>query len=342
MSVLREAFGPQMERVTLRLPSGVEARIITFGAALQALILPDREGRLDDVVLGHDEPDGYLAHRSMYGATVGRYANRLAGGRIPGGQVVPNQNGNALHGGPDGFDRRPWTIERCDGTAVTLSLFSPDGDQGFPGNLTARVTYALTDTDGPELHLSFEAETDADTFVNLTNHSFFNLGGHLRDASRMRDVMGHVMQIDADRYLPVDATMIPEGPPVPVEGTPFDFRTPRPLGHAIRADDEQLRRGQGYDHNFCLNGGRAAVVHDPASGRWMEMWTDQPGVQLYSGNLLSPTRPGKGGLSPRVGDAFCLEPQRWPDSPNRPDFPPSLLRAGEVYRHETRLRFGVK
>lgn len=333
-----EPFGP-MERVTLRHPSGVEARIITFGAALQALLVPDRNGRLDDVVLGHDGPEGYLAHRSMYGATVGRFANRIAHGRFPGGQIPPNNGPHALHGGAEGFDRRPWTIENADDRAVTLSLVSPDGDQGFPGTLSARVTYELLD--GPELRIAFRATTDRDTPVNLTNHSFFNLGGNLSDPARMRDVMGHVMQIGADRMLPVDATMIPEGPPVPVEDTPFDFRTPRRIGDAIRADHDQLRRGKGYDHCFCLSGGRASAVHDPVSGRRMEMWTDQPGLQFYSGNMLDPTRAGKGGLAPRPGDAFCLEPQHWPDSPNRPDFPSSLLRAGETYRHDIRLRFSA-
>lgn len=323
--------------VILRLPSGVEARILPFGAALQALVVPDRDGHLDDVVLGHDDAQGYLAHRGMFGATVGRYSNRIAQGRFPGGRVPPNQNGHALHGGAEGFDRRHWTVEHATGTEVTLSLLSPDGDQGFPGTLHARVTYALSDE--ADLTVTWQAETDRETPVSLTNHSFFNLGGNLRDPAQMRDVMGHEVRIGASHYLPVAEDLIPEGPPALVAGTPFDFRTPCPLGARIRADHEQLRRGKGYDHTFCLDGELAAEVHDPVSGRRMRMWTDQPGLQLYSGNMLSPARSGKGGLAPRPGDALCLEPQEWPDSPNRPDFPSPWLGPGQRRRRWMRLRF---
>ncbi|WP_128253388.1 aldose epimerase family protein [Falsirhodobacter deserti] len=336
MTATREPFGPQMERVTLRRPSGLEARIITFGAALQALIVPDRDGRLDDVVLGHDGPDGYLAHRDFFGATIGRFANRIAGGRFPGGQVPPNDGPNAVHGGPEGLDRRHWQIETVEDDAVTLSTHSPDGDQGFPGNLLVRVTYALEDD---ALSILWQAQTDRDTPVNLTNHSFFNLGGKLQGG--MRDVMGHVLQVNASRFLAVNAVSIPENP-APVEGTPFDFRQPRPLGEGIRQGVPQLLRVQGYDHCYCLDDQAAAVLHDPVTGRRMELWTDQPGLQVYSGNFLDGKRTGKGGLAPRMGDAICLEPQEWPDSPNRSDFPSPILRAGERYARQMRLRFSAQ
>ncbi|QUS37306.1 aldose epimerase family protein [Falsirhodobacter algicola] len=343
----RDPFGQQMERVILRLPSGAEARIITFGAALQALIVPDRDGRLDDVVLGHDGPEGYLAQRDLYGATVGRYANRLAGGRFPGGRVPPNEGPHALHGGAEGFDRRLWTVEDAAAGAVTLSLISPDGDQGFPGRMQVRTTYALSEEGGTvTLRIAFEATSDRDTPISLTNHSYWNLGGHLADAARMRDAMGHRVQVRAARYLPIDDGMIPEGAPAPVAGTPFDFRDPMPLGARIRQGDAQLLRAGGYDHTLCLDddcaeGARAAVVEDPVTGRRMEMWTDQPGLQLYSANRLPVHRTGKGGIAPRPGDALCLEAQAWPDAPNRPDFPPAILRAGAPWRRSIRYRFSA-
>jgi len=338
MTATREDFGPNMERVILRRPSGLEAGIITLGAALQSLVVPDRDGHVDDVVLGHDGPEGYVAHRAFYGATVGRFANRIKGGLFPGGQVPTNGGPNSLHGGPDGLDRRHWQIDTLTEDAVTLSTFSPDGDQGFPGNLSVRVTYALEDD---ALTIRWQAETDRETPVNLTNHSFFNLGGNLRDAARMRDVMGHVLQVNADRFLAVDDTAIPIGPE-PVEDTPFDFRQPRALGSAIRQGHPQIVRGQGYDHCFCPDTPLAAILHDPVSGRRMELWTDLPGLQVYSGNFLNGTRPGKGGLAPRMGDAICMEPQFWPDSPNRPDFPSPFLQPGEVFDHHMRLQFSAE
>ncbi|MDF2984434.1 MAG: Aldose 1-epimerase, partial [Devosia sp.] len=262
--LLRESFGTlsdgrAVERFRLVGEGGFEVAIITHGAAAQALHVPDRDGRVADIVLGHDELAPYEAHRRYFGAAIGRYANRIAGGRFTLDGVpchVPANNGaNALHGGPDGFDRRLWSVEAlADGPvpSVTLGLASPDGDQGFPGVLDVRATYALT---GPrELSIAFEARTSRPTMVNLTHHGFFNLAG----VEAGGDVLGHELTLHADAYLPVDAAAIPVGGPTPVAGTPFDFRNPRLIGARIREAREQLRLGRGYDHNFCLTGGRTA------------------------------------------------------------------------------------
>jgi aldose 1-epimerase len=312
---------------------------------------------LDDVVLGHDTAPEYLAHRGFLGATIGRYANRIAGGRFARDgarfEVTPNDGANALHGGADGFDQRIWEVRETGGTDAPfarLGLVSAEGDQGFPGRLDAEVTYRLSRT-GAEilLDLEFRATCDAPTPVNMTNHAYFNLEGNLRDPDRMRDVLDHRLRLEASRYLPVDAGAIPEGPPAPVEGTAFDFRAPARIGSRIRAGAAQLLRGQGYDHNFCLEGFRpggeemafAAEVLAPVSGRMLRLWTNQPGVQFYSGNFLDGRVPGKGGVAPRSGDAFCLEPQAWPDSPNRPDFPFAWLEPGAEYRHRSRFGFST-
>lgn len=321
--------------IVLSIPGRIEARILPFGATLQSLLVPDRNGILDDIVLGHDSVDGYLARRDFYGATIGRFANRIAGGRFGSVQIPTNDGPNALHGGPDGFDRRMWQIVEVGGTFATLELTSPDGDQGFSGTVSARITYLVQDD---VLSINIDATTDKETPVNLTHHSFFNLGGNLRDGLRMRSVMDHELRISASHYLSIDAHSIPDGPPLPVEGTAFDFRTPRRIGERIRLP----LHGRGYDHNFVLNDTNAAEVYDPVSGRAMQIVTDQPGLQFYSGNFLDGSQPGKGGLAPRMGDALCLEPQFWPDSPNRPDFPDATLRPGATYRHRTEFRFTTR
>jgi aldose 1-epimerase len=340
------ADGAAVERVTLRGADGFEAAIITYGAALQSLKARDRAGQSEDVVLGHDDLDGYLATRRFFGATIGRYANRIAGARfvLDGAtiQLDANNGANTLHGGHHGFDRKLWRIaELVSEPAPTLVLAyaSADGEGGFPGRLDVRVTYRIS---GPtELSLAFEAMTDRSTVVNLTNHSFFNLDG----ARSGTDILGHSLRIAADRYLAVDDGAIPlPGPPRTVEGTPFDFRAPEIIGARIRRDDEQLRRGRGYDHNFCLVPGGgvrlAARVESPRSGRVLELLTDQPGLQFYSGNFLDGSAAGKGGRLVRQSDAPCLEPQTWPDTPNRADFPSARLDPGRRYRHETVYRFG--
>ncbi len=339
--------GRAVERVVLRGAGGFEARIITFGAALQALIAPDAGGRCDDIVLGYDDLTGYLAERRMFGATVGRYANRIADARFPlDGRVVQlaaNNGQNALHGGPQGFDRKLWQIvETWDGAApgVTLAYVSADGEEGYPGRLDVRLSYRLT---GPsELSLEFTARTDRPTVVNLTNHSFFNLDG----AAAGHDILDHSLTIAAERFVAIDAHAIPlPGPPRPVAGTPFDFRQACPIGVRIRQDEVQLRHGRGYDHTFCLAGGGtpafAARLESPHSGRILELFTDQPGLQVYSGNYLDGSVRGKAGRHYLKSAAICLEPQIWPDAPNRPDFPSPRLEPGGLYRHVTIFRFSA-
>lgn len=349
--ITRDVFGSlpdgrEVERVTLRGAHGFEARIITYGAALQTLLVPDAQGLVDDVVLGHDDLLSYVKLRKFFGATVGRYANRIAKARFSlDGQDLrldANNGAHALHGGPDGFDRKLWQIVATEDGAqpsVTMLYVSPDGEANYPGRLDVRVTYQLT---GPmELAVSFSARTTRTTVVNLTNHSFFNLDGLAAGS----DILDHRLTVEADHYLAIDETAIPlEGPPHAVAGTPFDFREPHAVGARIRADDPQIKCGRGYDHNFCLRqqaGVRlAARLASARSGRVMELLTDQPGLQVYSGNYLDGTVTGKGRVY-RQSDALCLEPQVWPDSPNRPDFPSARLAPDEVYKHETVYRFST-
>lgn len=355
-SVARDVFGllpdgRAVERVTLRAPSGFEARIVTYGAMLQALMVPDAMGFCDDVVLGHDNLEGYLGKRGFFGATVGRYANRIANARFlldgEAVQLAANNGPNALHGGLDGFDRKLWHVTEIVAGAqprVTLSYVSAHGEEGYPGRLDVRVTYRLS---GPtELSLAFEARTDRPTIVNLTNHSFFNLEGGAAGG----DILGHRLTIAADRFLAIDPDAIPL-PELPrdVAGTPFDFRTASTIGARIRCGDVQLQRGRGYDHNFCLDHGRelrfAARLEAPQSGRILELLTDQPGLQVYSGNYLDGSTKGKRGRLYRQSDAICLEPQIWPDAPNRADFPSARLAPDAVYQHQSVYRFvsaGVK
>lgn len=336
--------GSAVERIVLHAADGLEARIISYGASLQALLVPDAAGRRDDVVLGHDALDGYLARRQFFGATIGRYANRIAGARfmLDGAEVqlAANNGTNALHGGLKGFDCRNWriaAIEDGDHPAVTLAYTSADGEEGYPGTLEAELTWRLA---GPmELRLDMAARTDRPTVVNLTNHSFFNLAG----ACSGRTILDHHLTVAADHFLAINAGAIPQSPGA-VADTPFDFRTGTEIGARIRNDHPQLRVGRGYDHNFCLGAASAeprfaARLAEPASGRVLELFTNQPGLQVYSGNFLDGSTAGKGGRLYRQSDAICLEPQAWPDTPNRPDFPTARLAPGEVYRHTTLYRF---
>jgi aldose 1-epimerase len=352
-NIAREVFGhladgTAVERVRLRGTNSFEIAIITLGAAVQSLHVPGREGHCADIVLGHDDLSAYLARRSLFGATVGRCANRIAGAsfvlegrRI---EVTANNGANSLHGGAAGFDLRLWSIEALTDVpspSVRLAYVSPDGEEGYPGKLDTRVTYTVTG--GTGFSIVFEAETDRRTVVNLTHHSFFNLGG----VATAVDVFDHELLMAANAYLPVDDALIPLGSSQPVAGTPFDFTRPQPIGARIRDGHEQLRLGRGYDHNFCLDGGRteqprlAARVRHPASGRVMEILTDQPGLQLYSGNFLDGTVSGKHRRLHRQSDAFCLEPQAWPNAPNRPDYPSVQLDPGQVYRHHSIYRFST-
>ena len=348
----REPFGTMpdgraVERVVLRGADGFEARIITFGATLQALMVPDADGHCADVVLGYDDLAGYVAERRMFGATVGRFANRIANARyvLDGKtiQLTANNGLNALHGGPEGFDRKLWQIVALDDgdtPGVTLAYTSADGEEGYPGRLDTRLTWRLT---GPtELSLEFTARTDRPTIVNLTNHSFFNLDG----ATAGHDILDHRLAVMAERFVAIDTGAIPlPEPPRPVAATPFDFRRAHPIGARIRQDDFQLRHGRGYDHTFCLQDrgtlALAARLEAPRSGRVLELLTDQPGLQVYSGNYLDGSIRGKGGRLYRQSDALCLEPQIWPNAPNRPDFPSPRLAPGEVYRHVTTYRFST-
>jgi aldose 1-epimerase len=337
--------GTAVEAFTLRNAHGVEVRAITYGAIITSLRVPDRAGRFDDVVLGHDTLAGYVEKPAYFGAVVGRYGNRIAKGRFTlDGKtytLATNNGPNHLHGGVRGFDKVVWKAEpAASGAGVTFTYTSPDGEEGYPGTLTARVTYTLSDRD--ELGLEYSATTDKPTVVNLTQHSYFNLAG----ASSGGDILGHELTIDADRFTPVDPTLIPTGELAPVAGTPFDFRKATAIGARIGQDDEQLHRGGGYDHNFVLDrpeaGLRRAVrLADPKSGRTMEIQTTEPGVQFYSGNFLDGTITGKGGTVYKYRSGLCLETQHFPDSPNHPAFPSTVLRPGKEYRSKTVLVFGV-
>jgi aldose 1-epimerase len=339
------ADGTAVESFTLRNAHGVEVRAITYGAIIVSLRVPDRAGHLGDVVLGHDDLTGYLAKPAYFGAVVGRYGNRIAKGRFTlDGKtysLATNNGPNHLHGGVKGFDKVVWKADAppaAGDASVTLRYTSRDGEEGYPGTLTARVTYRLSDRD--ELTFEYAATTDKPTPVNLTQHSYFNLAG------AGSDILGHVLTIDADRFTPVDPTLIPTGELAPVSGTPFDFRKPTAIGARIGEDDEQLRRGGGYDHNWVLNRAGEGLRHvgrlaDPSSGRTMDIQTTEPGVQFYSGNFLDGTITGKGGTVYKHRSGLCLETQHFPDSPNQPSFPSTILRPGEEYRSKTVLTFGV-
>jgi aldose 1-epimerase len=328
--------GSASEMVTLSGDNGFEARIISYGAAIQSIFTADRAGRFADVVLGREDLASYVAERGFFGATIGRYANRF--------ELCTNDAPNALHGGPLGFDRRNWTITAIGedpAPFVTLTYLSPDGEEGYPGRLQASVTYRVSG--GTELSVAFTAVTDRPTVVNLTNHSFFNLEG----VEAGEGILDHDLTIAADTYLPVRADGIPLGGPAAVEGTPFDFRSRHRVGARLGDADPQIQLRQGYDHCYCLRGGAvseprfAARVEAPRAGRALELWTNQPGIQFYSGNFLDGTMTGKYHRLHRQYDALCLEPQLYPDSPNRPDFPSARLDPGQTYRHLMLYRFST-
>jgi aldose 1-epimerase len=318
-------------------------RITTFGARVVSIEAPDRNGKKADVVLGYDQVAGYETDAKTYfGAIVGRYGNRIAKGTfsIDGKtyHVPLNNHGNALHGGPGGYSTKVWTGTEIP-NGVEMSLVSADGDMGFPGTLSVHVRYTV---EGKSLHVNFSATTTKPTVVNLTNHSYFNLAGDGRGT-----ILNEVLTIDADRYTPVDAIQIPTGELAPVAGTPFDFRKPTAIGARIHDANEQLKIGGGYDHNFVLNGMGsglylAAKVFDPSSGRTLTVTTTEPGVQFYSGNFLDGTNLGKYGVAYRQYAGFALETQHFPDSPNQPKFPSTLLKPGQTLHSETVFTFGVK
>jgi aldose 1-epimerase len=337
--------GHPVEVITLVNGLGMEVRAMTYGATILSIKVPDARGVLGDVVLGYDSLAGYVRNSPYFGAVVGRYANRIAKGRFTldgtAYTLAVNNGPNALHGGLRGFDKSVWKpeLERSDSSiGVAFTLVSPDGDEGYPGTLTARVTYTLMRARN-ELVIDYEGVTDKATPVNLTNHSYFNLAGS-------GDILGHLLTLDADSFTPVDATLIPTGKIMPVSGTPFDFRTPTAIGARIDAKDEQTRNGGGYDHNFVFNRTGPGLVHvarvtEPVSGRTLDVSTTEPGVQFYSGNFLDGTITGKGGHVYERRNGFCLETQHYPDSPNHANFPSTILRPGSPYRSQTVFSFGV-
>jgi len=340
--------GTKAELFTLTNARGHAMRVTNYGGIITGLDVPDRAGKPADVVLGFDTLAEYLAKHPYFGAIVGRYANRIAGGKftLDGRTCTPPKNDgpNSLHGGLKGFDKVLWQAEgrqTPQGPALHLSYVSADGEEGYPGEMTVRVAYTLTNRD--ELRVEYSATSTKPTVVNLSQHSYFNLAG-----AGSGDILSHQLQIFADSFTPIDPVLIPTGEIRGVAGTPLDFRTPHTLGERLGADDEQLRNGLGYDHNYVLRtagaGGlvRAVRVSEPGSGRVMEVWTTEPGVQLYSGNFLDSTNVGKGRKTYHKYYGFCLETQHYPDSPNHPAFPSCVLRPGQTLRTITEFRFSAE
>ncbi len=346
-TVKKQAFGSTadgtpVDLYTLCNASGFEVAITNYGGIVVSVKTPDRNGNIGDVVLGFDSLDGYLKQHPFFGALVGRYGNRIANGRfrLDGVEykLATNNGKNHLHGGIRGFDKAVWQargLDTPDGPAVELTHVSRDGDEGYPGTLTATVVYTVTPKD--ELRIDYSATTDKATVVNLTNHSYFNLAGE-------GDILGHELRLNAERFTPVDAGLIPTGELRSVKGTPFDFTAATAIGARIAGKDQQIGFGGGYDHNFVLNGGggalaQAAEVYEPKTGRVLEVWTTEPGIQFYTGNFLDGTITGKGGRVYTQRSGFCLETQHFPDSPNKPEFPTTVLKPGERYDTTTLYRF---
>lgn len=339
------ADGTPVEMFVLTNRQGIQVRAITYGGIITSLRVPDRTGALADVVHGFESIEGYLKGHPYFGSIVGRYGNRIAKGQFSlegrTHTLAVNNGPNHLHGGLKGFDKVVWQGEPLTkGTGVAFSRTSPDGEEGYPGNLKVRVTYTLSDAN--ELSIEYEATTDKATPVNLTQHTYFNLAGH--DSG---DILGHELTIHADRYTPVDSTLIPTGELAPVAGTPFDFRKGETVGARINTAHEQLKHAGGYDHNFVLNRTAegvqsAARLVDPKSGRTLEVSTSEPGLQFYSGNFLDGSITGKGGVVYGHRSGLCLETQHFPDSPNKPGFPSTILNPGETYETRTVYRFGVR
>jgi aldose 1-epimerase len=336
--------GQPIDLYTLTNSHGMQATITNYGGTVVSLLTPDRAGHMDDVVLGFDRLEGYLQPGPFFGAIIGRYGNRIGHAMFKLGdkeyRLAKNDGDNTLHGGTQGFDKRVWTALDLSkvGPALELKYTSKDGEEGFPGNLSVTVIYMLTETN--ELWIEYAAATDRTTVVNLTNHSYFNLAGQGNG-----DILKHQIAINADRFTPVDAGLIPTGELQKVEGTPFDLRQATEIGAHINDDNEQLKLGKGYDHNFVLNRRsgdaltRAARVTEPGSGRVMEVLTSEPGVQFYTGNFLDGTLHGKGGKVYGRRYGLCLETQHFPDSPNKPAFPTTELKPGQKYTSTTVYRF---
>ena len=346
---LRSQFGtaPEGEAIelfTLRNAAGMEAQIMTWGAALVSLRVPDAHGAWDDVVLGYDTFDEYLRHGAYFGATVGRYANRIANARFALNgkeyRLFVNNGTNSLHGGQRGFDKRAWTVANSGENSVEFQYRSKDGEEGYPGTLDITVRYTVSQQN--ELRIEYTARTDKETVLNLTHHSYFNLAG-----AGNGTILDEELELRASRFTPIDSRVVPTGELRSVEGTPFDFRTPTRIGERIEFDDEQLRYGHGYDHNWVLdkpNGvsGLAATVYDPLTGRVMDVLTTEPGIQFYAGSFIDTAAKCRGGKIYESRGALCLETQHFPDSPHQSDFPSTRLCPDEVYRSTTIYRFGVR
>ncbi len=343
------ADGVAVDEYTLTNANGMEVKIITYGGIITSIKVPDRAGNMADVALGFADLAGYETMTTYFGCITGRYANRIANGKftLDGTEYsLPVNNGpNSLHGGLKGFDKQVWAAKEAtasDGVGLELTYKSADGEEGYPGNLDAKVVYTLTDKN--EIRIEYTATTDKPTVINLTNHSYFNLGGEGSGT-----IYDHILMIDADKYTPDDVNLIPTGELAPVEGTPFDFRMPKAIGPGQRSNHEQIVIGRGYDHNWVLNRPSmddksmmlAARLYDPASGQALEVWTTEPGIQFYAGNFLDGSAYGTSGHSYRQSDGLALETQHFPDSPNKPDFPSTVLRPGETYQTTTIFAFSA-
>ena len=336
--------GKAVTLYTLRNASGAEAKIVNYGAIVQSLMMHDRAGKLDDIVLGYDNVDGYVKVTPYFGCLVGRYGNRIGAAQFSlNGQtykLAANNGPNSLHGGLKGFDKVVWDVVEATGNSLKLHYLSKDGDEGFPGNLDVTAVYTLTRDNS--LRVEFTATTDKPTVCNLTHHSYFNLGGQGKG-----NILGHEVCINSDKTTPVDKELITTGAYAPVQGTPFDFRKPTAIGARIDDPDTQLQYGPGYDHNWVINKplgkfGLQARVHEPVSGRVMEVWSDEPGLQFYAGNFLDGTITGKGGVVYQRRTGFCMEPQHYPDSPNKPTFPSVVLKPGQKYHNVIVYKFSAK
>ena len=340
--------GSIVEQYTLKNTNGVELNIITYGGRITSLKVPNKEGKLENIVLGHNTIDGYLRDDNpFFGALIGRFGNRIAKGKfnLNGNEytLATNDGSNHLHGGVNGFDRVIWIAEPIEGTensSLKLTYLSKDGEEGYPGNLNVTVVYTLTKDNVVEV--SYEATTDKATVVNLTQHAYFNLTGDFS-----KDILNHDVVIDADAFLPVDETLIPTGEIRKVEDTPFDFRLAKQVGKEINADNEQLKRGKGYDHCWVLNGNKGtmrfvASAYDESSGRLMEIFSEEPAIQFYTGNFLDGTLPMANGSTYAHRTGFCLETQHYPDAPNQENFPSTVLKPGETYLTKTSFKFSLK
>jgi aldose 1-epimerase len=339
--------GVKIEEYTLKNTNGVELKVITYGGRITSLKVPDKNGSFDNVILGFDNIEAYEADNPFFGALIGRFGNRIANGKfsLDGKEytLAQNDGNNHLHGGVKGFDRAVWKATPMEGeesSQLILTYFSKNGEEGYPGNLNVTVVYTLTEDNA--LEVNYKATTDETTVINLTQHAYFNLTGDFSN-----DILSHDLMLNADAFLPVDSTLIPTGEIRPVEGTPFDFRTPKPIGKDINKTNEQLKRGLGFDHCWVLNGEAgemrlAASAIDESSGRKMEIFTIEPAIQFYSGNFLDGTLPmPEGGFYERR-TGFCLETQHYPDSPNQEKFPSVTLKPGQIYKTKTTFKFSVE